>query len=63
MIYGPCMDFIWFSYGTLHTVSNPYDAIIKLPLYCLISGKDTYFVKILIIPIYGNDIGYGDGIG
>jgi len=28
-----------------------------------IYGKDTYFVKIHTIPIHGNDMGYGNGMG
>ena len=34
-----------------------------LPLYCLIYGKAMYFVKFHTIPRYGNDMGYGNGMG
>lgn len=49
----PCEGMIWEwyeSFNQSHTITHIY-------------GKDTYFVKIHTIPIHGNDMGYGNGIG
>ena len=35
----------------------------SVPYQAHIYGKDTYFVKIHTIPIHGNDMGYGNGMG
>ena len=35
----------------------------SVPYLTHIYGKDTYFVKIHTIPIHGNDMGYGNGMG
>ena len=59
------MGHIWISYffDMGHYITHHIKPIILwchvLPLYCLIYGKDTYFVKIHTIPRYGNDMGYG----
>ena len=35
----------------------------SVPYLTHINGKDTYFVKIHTIPIHGNDMGSGNGMG
>ena len=35
----------------------------SVPYQTHIYGKDTYFIKIHTIPIYENDMGYGNGMG
>ena len=68
-IYGPYMGMIWDNlwaiYGfhmvliwnITHHIKPVWCHI--LPLYCLIYGKDTYFIKIHTIPIYGNEWAMG----
>ena len=57
-IYGFYMVLLWDN--TFHI--KPICCHV-LPLYYLFYGKDTYFVKFHTIPIYGNDMGYGNGMG
>ena len=57
-IYGFHMALIW--HITFH-IKPVYCHV--LPLHCPLYGKDTYFVKIHTIPIYGNDMGHGIGMG
>ena len=46
------MDFIWFSYGTLPTISNPYDAIYCLSIV-LSMGKISISQKTILFPYMG----------
>lgn len=72
-IYGPYMGMIWdnlwaiygFHMVLIRDITHHIKPILWyiLALYCLIYGKDTYFVKIHTISIYGNDMGYGNGMG
>ena len=57
-VHGSHMVLIW---DITHHIKPVWCHI--LPLYCLIYGKDTYFIKIHTFPIYGNDMGYGNGMG
>jgi len=56
--YGTYMDHIW---DITHHIKPIWCQV--LPLYCLIYGKATYFVKFHTIPRYGKDMGYGNGMG
>ena len=73
-IYGPYMGMIWdnlwaiygFHMALIWDITHHIKPIILwyiLALYCLIYGKDTFFVKVHTISIYGNDTGYGNGMG
>ena len=57
---------LWEWYGMIAMQWNDMGIVWEVqsvPYLTHIYGKDTYFVKIHTIPIHGNDIGYGNGMG
>ena len=57
---------LWKWYGVIAMVRNDMGMVWELqslPYQTHIYGKDKYFMKIHTIPIHGNNMGYGNGIG
>ena len=57
---------IWEWYGMIAMQRNDMGMVWEVqsvPYLTHIYGKDTYLVKIHTIPIHGNDMGYGNGMG
>ena len=63
IVYGPYVGFTWVCYGTLTSIWNTYLCLSCLSIVFSMGIKDTYFVKIDTIPIYGINMRYGNGMG
>ena len=59
-ICGFYMVLLW--YCTLPSIMK-HISLLVLTSHCLFYGKDTYFVKIHTVPIYGINMRYGNGMG
>ena len=57
-ICGFYMGLLWYIDFHMKHIS-----LLVLSFHCLFYGKDTYFVKIHTIPIYGINMRYGNGMG
>ena len=57
-ICGFYMGLLWYIAFHMKHIS-----LLVLTFHCLFYGKDTYFVKIHTIPIYGINMRYGNGMG